>query len=397
MAGRVLAYSHDGYGLGHFRRNSRLLAGLHRRRPDVETLLVTGAKAAGRMRLPNGARVVQLPSVVKVANGRYTAEWQNASVEEVLARRSELIVDAVERFRPDVLLVDRYPRGMHDELAAALRALPRVSPGARTVLGLRDIIDEPDVVRREWALAGHEEAIRGLYDRVLFYGDRAVFDPITAYGLSAQVAAKATFTGYLGDDLAAPDADVIRSRYTRPGHRLAVCMLGGGRDAHHVADAFLSAVNRLAPSGWDALLVTGPYMRPDDVGRLQAHPAAETVPILEMVTDAPDHLAAADVAVCMGGYNTMCEVVALAVPAVVVPRVQPRREQLMRCQRFAERGLVSYLAPDQLRPYDLAIAISTASERARTDMGERFGEIAHRGVDATAEILDSLLPVRARA
>lgn len=394
MPARVLAYSHDGYGLGHFRRNSRLVAGLRRCRPDAEALLVTGAKAAGRMPVPAGYRVLQLPAVVKVANGRYAADGHHASVEEVIARRSELIADAVEGFRPDVLLVDRYPRGMHDELDAALQALRRVSPRARTVLGLRDILDEPEAVRREWASAGHDAAIRDLYDRVLFYGDRAVFDPIGAYGLSADIAAKATFTGYLGDDLTAFEADEIRARFARPGRRLVVCMLGGGRDAHHVADAFLSAFLGLGAEGWDALLVTGPYMTGQDVARLRAHPAAAMVPILEMVSQAPDHLAAADVAVCMGGYNTMCEVVALAVPTVAVPRVRPRREQLMRCERFAERGLISYLRPEDLRPQELEAAIAASAERARTDLGERFGAIAHRGVATTAEILDELLPVR---
>jgi predicted glycosyltransferase len=40
---RLLAYSHDGYGLGHLRRNLRIAAGLRRHRPDTEVLLATGA------------------------------------------------------------------------------------------------------------------------------------------------------------------------------------------------------------------------------------------------------------------------------------------------------------------------------------------------------------------
>src|SRR5579859_2213706 len=114
MAVRVLAYSHDGYGLGHLRRNSRLVAGLRDRRQDVDALLVTGAKAAPLLTATSGARVVRLPGVVKIDNGRYESEDGRATAE-VLQHRAEVIDEAVREFRPDLLLVDRYPRGMHDE------------------------------------------------------------------------------------------------------------------------------------------------------------------------------------------------------------------------------------------------------------------------------------------
>jgi predicted glycosyltransferase len=118
---RVLAYSHDGYGLGHLRRNLRIVNGLRRQRPDVQAVLATGAKSAERLVAPFGVRCIGLPSVVKVANGRYDVDGQAASYEEVMSTRSAVLADAVRDFRPDLLLVDRYPRGMHDELACALR------------------------------------------------------------------------------------------------------------------------------------------------------------------------------------------------------------------------------------------------------------------------------------
>ena len=113
----MLAYSHDGYGLGHLRRNLRIANGLRRQRPDVQAVLATGARWADRLVAPFGVKCVQLPSVVKVANGRYVVDDEAASVEEVLRRRSLLLADTVRELRPDLLLVDRYPRGMHDELA----------------------------------------------------------------------------------------------------------------------------------------------------------------------------------------------------------------------------------------------------------------------------------------
>ncbi len=79
-------------------------------------------------------------------------------------------------FRPDILLVDHMPHGAMGELRPALEALRRIVPKARVVLGLRDIIDAPEVVRRRWQMEGAYEAMQRFYDLVIVYGSRDVFD-----------------------------------------------------------------------------------------------------------------------------------------------------------------------------------------------------------------------------
>lgn len=390
---RVLAYSHDGYGLGHLRRNLRVVSGLRRQRPDLQALLVTGAKSAERLAAPFGVECVQLPAVVKVANGRYVAEDAVGSFEQVLARRSAVLADAVREFRPDLVLVDRYPRGMHDELALALQVHAEQRAGAPAVLGLRDILDAPAAIRDEWRANRYSDAIRELYTTVLCYGDPAVYDPIREYGLPSDVAERMRFTGYLADDLLAADPLQVRRRHGVADRRLAVCTLGGGRDAARIAQSFLSAMDRLHGAGWSGVLITGPYMASSDVDRLRRDKAARSVPVLRMVDDLPSYLAAADAAVCMGGYNTVCELMALAVPAVIVPRIQPRQEQRMRAERLSARGLVRWLEPDRLSPRVLADSIESIAALPRGELGGRVGSIEHHGIQAAAHHLAALLPV----
>jgi predicted glycosyltransferase len=390
---RILAYSHDGYGLGHLRRNLRIVSGLRKQRPEVDALLVTGAKAAQRVVSRFGVDWLRLPAVAKIGNGRYESDEDGYSEIDVIQHRAGMIAEAMRAFRPDIVLVDRYPRGMHDELSPALDALRRRSPDIPVVLGLRDILDDPDTVREEWEGAGHSQAIRDLYHSVLIYGDRSVYDPVAEYNIPKEIADLTTFTGYLADDLASVGSPEVRRRFVRPGRRLVVCTLGGGKDAYDLAETFLCAVGRLSVRGWDGLLVTGPYMAVEHVARLNAHPMAASIPIIEMVPDVPSHLAAADAVVCMGGYNTMCEVLALAVPAVAIPRTRPRQEQLMRCERFSARGLISTLHADRLSDGALADAVLTAAESKRSDLAERFREIAHQGIKVTSARLASLLPV----
>jgi predicted glycosyltransferase len=56
--------------------------------------------------------------------------------------------------------------------------------------------------------------------------------------------------------------------------------------------------------------------------------------------------------VAMAGYNTFCEILSLDKRAVLIPRVLPRREQLIRARRAAELGLVRMLEPEG--PHDAA-------------------------------------------
>jgi predicted glycosyltransferase len=102
------------------------------------------------------------------------------------------------------------------------------------------------------------------------------------------------------------------------------------------------------------------------------------VRVLEFVDDMMAHMAAADLVVSMGGYNTFCEIASTRRRAVIVPRAKPVLEQSIRAERFAARGLLSAVEPDRLSPATLAGAV--VSELRRVEDGEAgFG--AHLDMD----------------
>jgi predicted glycosyltransferase len=68
-------------------------------------------------------------------------------------------------------------------------------------------------------------------------------------------------------------------------------------------------------------------------------------------------MAAADVVLAMGGYNTVCELLTLRKRALIVPRVKPGVEQLLRAERMAARGYLRMVHPDALTPATLAVAL----------------------------------------
>ena len=124
---------------------------------------------------------------------------------------------------------------------------------------------------------------------------------------------------------------------------------GGGRDGYPLLRAALDAAALPDGRPADWLLVTGPFMLEDE--RRQLSEAARGIPGTRVVVtadDLPAHVAAADAVVSMGGYNTLCEILSFERPAVIVPRVQPIREQLIRSELLQRRGVVDMIHPAEL-------------------------------------------------
>lgn len=362
---RMLIYSQDGLGLGHLRRTSALATQFLAARPGASVLTVSDSPLGRFFPMAEDHDYVKLPSIRKAGPGDWRPLSLSMPFPEVLDLRKQLIRGAVASFRPDVVLVDHMPHGAMGELVPALEDL---SGGAsRVVLGLRDIVDAPDVVRARWAVEGAYEAVEQYYDEVLVYGSQDVFDVTQEYDWPVAAARRATYCGYVCAPAQLRGVERLRRRTLagRPDAQHVVAMAGGGADAHPLFRALLEALPAVdAESPVVLTMVTGPFMpqplRRDLFSRARGLP----VRLLDTVSDAQNHLAAADLVVAMAGYNTTTEILQLARPALLVPRAGPSAEQRMRARLFAERGWVRWLEPDGLHAGALAGAVLRALEDA---------------------------------
>jgi predicted glycosyltransferase len=359
--GRVMFYSHDTYGLGHIRRTLCLLRALLDRAPKVEALLATGSPVLEQLPVPRRACVLPLKPVVKVAAERYEARDRSLDARRVVAHRASQLLEGAQLFRPDVLVVDHAPLGMKGELVPTLQFLRASVPSARIVLGLRDILDEPEVVRRTWREQGVYGALERYYDWILVYGERHHFPVDREYALPATLRHKLEFTGYLRKHDPVRPADAARRDLGIPPRvPLVLATVGGGGDGSELLMATVEAFHLLKRKHGDlhALLVTGPLMEEPKQRDLRA--AIAGLPQIRLTSFLPDlasAIASANVVVAMAGYNTVTEILALGRPAVLVPRVAPRQEQLIRARLLARDGLVRVLEPDAMTPARLADAI----------------------------------------
>ncbi|GAA2738766.1 glycosyltransferase family protein [Pedococcus aerophilus] len=317
---RVLLVSHDGYGLGHARRNVRLAAAVHRRAPGADVTVVTGISSRLGWLEDGLTTIERVPSVTKGASGH--REGAGRPLAEVLAERSQRFAAVVEQVRPDVVVVDRHPFGVGGEWRRGLRLAKRA--GAAVVLGLRDVLDDPATVRRE--LAGPDwDGAADLLDQVLVYGTPLLCDHQNEYGLDLPL----TYCGVVVDT----------PRPSRSRRDLLLVCSGGGADGRAVGE--LGAHLTLTPGLRETVLVMGPAAaqgRPTDS---QAH-----VRVVASVPDCGELYVRAAACLQMAGYNSTYEALAAGLRPILVPRVQPRREQVIRATRLAHLGLADVLDGD---------------------------------------------------
>jgi predicted glycosyltransferase len=349
---RIILYSHDTMGLGHKRRNLLIAQTLGISAIDADILMISGVGDGNQFEIPPGIDYLTLPALHKSIDGQYQARRLDLSLKEIINLRSQIIRTTVQTFKPDVLIVDNVPRGAMGELNATLQYL-RNETNTRCVLGLRDVLDEPKVIHRSWKRSNNEDALRRYYDAVWVYGDPGLYNPIQEYGLSADTIAKFRYTGYLDRRSAlqfVSQEDL--SDLNLPTGRLALCMVGGGQDGGDLARAFAQTE---LPQNTYGVMITGPMMPQQMRQEIQAYADKRSnLRVLEYVNEPTLLLQRADWVISMGGYNTTCEILSFEKRALIVPRVKPRQEQLIRVELLQKLGLVEMLHPDRLNPKSLS-------------------------------------------
>lgn len=385
---RIALYSHDSQGLGHVRRNSLLAAALVDARADVDVLLLSGAPEVSALPLPSRTEVVKIPSLAKDSAGQYGARSLRCSLEELVSMRTAILAGALTSFAPDLLIVDKTPRGAFGELDEVLPLLRRAY-GTRTVLGLRDVLDDVSATEKEWQAARTTEAIRTLYDQVWVYGDPRLFDTASEYGWSAETRRKVVYTGYLALDRdrllpEVPEENTRAAAFEPRRTPFVLCLVGGGQDGARVARTFAEA---RYPAGHEGVLVTGPYAPLELLEGLTSTAANRPdLQVARIASNVPSLVSRSSATVSMGGYNSTCELMAGGRPALLVPRTHPRREQALRAARLAAHGLAEVQDADDLTPE----ALSRWFERA-VSRGSITHDIDLAGLRRLPELVDQVL------
>jgi predicted glycosyltransferase len=390
---RVLIYSHDTFGLGNIRRMLEVARHLVQSSPEVSVLVLTGSAMLHAFRIPAGIDYVKLPCLSRDTSGRYSARSLPLDLPATVRLRANIIKSTIADFQPDLVLVDKKPFGVEDELAGALEALPAAPKRPRMVLLLRDILDSAEATRRVWAKNRYYEAVCTYYDEVLVVGSPEVFDLRREYAFPPFAAAKVRFCGYIARESARrPRAEVRASLGVERRQPLLLVTPGGGEDGYRLVATCLEGLAQLpAAQRPRTHIVCGPEM--PAAQRQAVETAARALPNVSLqgfCDDMMSLIGAADVALTMGGYNTVCELLSSGRRAVIVPRTVPGHEQLLRAQRMSERGLLRMVHPDAATPQALMHVL--LQELAAHERGDALPRLkSMHGLEQVSQALRSLI------
>ena len=357
---RVLIYSHDTFGLGHLRRCREIAHALVEADENISVLILSGSPIIGSFGFKNRVDFVRIPGVIKLRGGNYVSLKLPLDIEHTLAMRASIIRHTADIFDPDLFIVDKEPLGLRGEVKQTLALLR--DKGVPCVLGLRDVMDDPELLAPEWERKKVAPALTEFYDDIWVYGLPQICRPLEGLDLPPSVEHRITYTGYL--KRSPPMASLI-PKLEKIQEPYILVTVGGGGDGEDIIDWVLRAYESDTSLPYPAVMVLGPFMgsklQEDFLARVDRLPNVEAITFNAQVDGLMEHAVGI---VCMGGYNTFCEVLSFDKRALIVPRTKPRLEQFIRAERAQELGLVRMLLDDDVRePATMSTAIRTLPQQ----------------------------------
>lgn len=341
---KILIYSHDSFGLGHLRRCRAIAHSLVGTFDDLSVLILSGSPIIGSFEFRSRVDFVRIPGVIKLRDGEYTPLSLHLNIDHTLAIRSSIIEHTAKVFNPDIFIVDKEPLGLRGEVLPTLEALKDTD--TRLVLGLRDVMDDPEILRQEWERKNVYPALENLYDEIWVYGPEGICNPVEGIELPAGVEDKMLYTGYLRRSL--PEGMESLPKPAPFGEEPYILVTpGGGGDGVEMVDWVMRAYEARKNPLYPALIILGPFMPAAAVAQfVQRAEHLRDVEIIRFTPQIEPYLANATAIVGMGGYNTFCEILSFNKPTLMVPRIIPRREQAIRAARAEASSLLKVLPID---------------------------------------------------
>lgn len=362
---RIVFYSHDTFGLGHIRRTQKLANEIASE--DTSILIICASPKASAYSSSQGIEYLNLPGFTKQITGEYIPRSLNIPIDEFVNLRASLILSAVRAYQPDYFIIDKEPLGVKRELIPALEYLKSNRKSCDIICGFRDILDEPTAVADEWRKRDTEYSLQQYFDHIFIYGEKSIYDFAKEYSLSETVARKLIYLGYVH-----PEENHNKSFFEFPFQNnlpTITLTVGGGGDGDDILNLYSSLLQKRSRDlNFNTFILTGPFAQPTVVQQLResALGASDKVHIENFVSDSFSVFSQSHLVVSMGGYNTMTELVSMGKKTLILPRVKPRKEQLIRAQVFKAHELCDYISPEELTEDSLLEKIKQALRAAPT-------------------------------
>ena len=353
MTARVLIHVQHLMGIGHQSRAALIARALDRAGAAV-TYVSGGFPVPG---LDVGsAEHVQLPPA-RAADHHYRGlvDGESQPVDDEWRRtRRDRLIRVLEERRPDVVVTETFPFGrrlLRFELSPLLDWIAAERPSPRLVCSVRDIVERRSKPERERETL---ELVRSRYHRVLVHSDPTLVPFASSCPFASEVEDRIDYTGYVAQEPGPGEGEAGRDEI--------IVSSGGGRVGEALLRAAIGARSLSMHSRRKWRILIGPDLPEAGLERFREE-APSGVEVERNRRDFPHLLARCRASISQAGYNTVTDIIRAGARAVLVPYAEAReREQTVRAEVLAERGLAVALSPDRLTPESLAAALDAAAD-----------------------------------
>lgn len=331
----VAYYVQRSLGLGHVFRAHKFLTLISERRPNWQIIAITDS-----------------PFLFYLSkNDKYTTFSLSNLYSNLANKPSEELSDILKYWLLDLLNVDVFLishwRCMAGELSGLIPILKRSN--VKIGMVLRDIIGQP---RLEPELVssfkdGLLNILDNMIDGVAVLGDDSVHSMADEFSVLKEYK-RLFYCGYMP-----PVASLNETETATNKPSDLFCFVGGGWDGDHVLRTAMSLSVSLANklTSFNSSIITGPFCKAGtQLNLYKERNQSRGVVLSAYESNWRNAVSSNSIIVCMGGYNTLTEVLYYGAKAICIPRnmVGLDEEQYIRSRKFESISNITTIEQSEL-------------------------------------------------
>ncbi len=341
---KILYYCQSLVGIGHLTCSLRII---HELLHHAEVDLIQGGLDTGTSLEHPRYRNLVLPTLLHDhESGDLFDPDDESGVDEIWKARREVISNFLKG-PYHAIVVEFYPFGRRRfkrEIQDLFRTVKDISGPVSIFTSVREVL-VPGTAEKERRMV---ESVKKHIHTVFIRGDSEVIRFDESFSLAHEIEDLLCYTGYVSPP--APQSWPTRKKQI-------LVSQGGGNVGRELLDGAIGAA-ALMPD-YSFLLATGSRTTPAELDALRETVRSNNVEIKPFLPDFQRHLLESAVSICMGGDNTLLDVITARTPMLAYP-YQGNSEQGFRIKKFAEKGLLQGLEVADLVPERLKEKIERA-------------------------------------
>ena len=305
---KIIFYYHHFGGYGHGMRILSICKALRGIR-NFDILVINSGKKQAELGIDRYARVLNLPPVF-AKQSLFDGLATNGDMSEVMSKRQAILEKIVEKFRPDLAVIEHFPFGrmsLEGEICAFLESLKRRE--CKVYSSVRDLI-----------LTKGEKKHFQKFSGIFIHEDK-VFDS------SSDHPTNSVFTGRVHPYDTFKIEEKIKKSLNLGGKKLIVASIGGGLDGYQLLDKLVRVKSKIDKKVPCRLMIFTGESITDKQWDVLNNDLPKDCDLIRFDAKIMDYVSAADLFISMGGYNSINSHLFSSAPSMVFPRLIDQEQQ----------------------------------------------------------------------